>query len=122
MGQGFVLIGAAYYPQAWCVKMKDPVFLAVWTPLCFVFTMFCCSFFLGEIVHLGSVVGGVLLVGGFYSVLWGKSKENKIDDGAREDEQVQHKKHTAEDKEGQDHEMDAKQPTEPSSVLPAEQV
>ncbi|CAN6358215.1 unnamed protein product [Urochloa humidicola] len=117
---GFVVIGAAYYLQAWCVEMKGPVFLAIWTPLCFVLTMFCSSFFLGEIVHLGSILGGVLLVGGFYSVLWGKSKESKIDDCAHEDEQVQHKKHAA--KEGQDHEMDAKQPTEPSSVLSAEQV
>ncbi|CAL4910751.1 unnamed protein product [Urochloa decumbens] len=102
---GFVVIGAAYYLQAWCVEMKGPVFLAVWTPLCFVFTMFCSSFFLGEIVHLGSILGGVLLVGGFYSMLWGKSKESRIDDGAQEDEQVQHKKHAAKDKEGQDHEM-----------------
>ena len=42
-----------YYLQAWCVELKGPVFFAVWTPLCFVFTVFCSSFFLGEIVHLG---------------------------------------------------------------------
>ncbi|OEL18461.1 WAT1-related protein [Dichanthelium oligosanthes] len=62
---GFVVTGVTYYLQAWCVEMKGPVFFAVWTPLCFVFTIFCSSFFLGEIVHLGSV-------------LWGKSKEAKI--------------------------------------------
>ncbi|GJM94300.1 hypothetical protein PR202_ga10936 [Eleusine coracana subsp. coracana] len=72
---GFVVTGVSYYLQAWCVEMKGPVFYAAWTPLCFVFTMFCSSFFLGEIVHLGSIIGGVLLVGGLYSVLWGKSKE-----------------------------------------------
>ncbi|CAN6344961.1 unnamed protein product [Urochloa humidicola] len=119
---GFVVIGAAYYLQAWCVEMKGPVFLAIWTPLCFVFTMFCSSFFLGEIVHLGSILGGALLVGGFYSELWGKSKESKIDDGARVDEQIQHKKHAAKDEEGQHQEMDAMQSTESSSVLPAEEV
>jgi len=27
----------------------------------------------------GSIVGGILLVGGLYSVLWGKSKEANID-------------------------------------------
>ncbi|KAL6644269.1 hypothetical protein ACP70R_015877 [Stipagrostis hirtigluma subsp. patula] len=74
---GFVVTGAAYYLQAWCVEIKGPVFLAVWNPLCFVFTIFCSSFFLGEIVHLGSIVGGILLVCGLYSVLWGKSKESK---------------------------------------------
>ncbi|KAL6864810.1 hypothetical protein ACP4OV_015961 [Aristida adscensionis] len=75
---GFLVTGVTYYLQAWCVEMKGPVFFAVWTPLCFVFTIFCSSFFLGEIVHLGSIVGGVLLVGGLYSVLWGKGKETKI--------------------------------------------
>ncbi|KAL6624421.1 hypothetical protein ACP70R_031742 [Stipagrostis hirtigluma subsp. patula] len=72
---GFVVIGVSYYLQAWCMEMKGPVFLAMWNPLCFVITIFCSSFFLGEIVHLGSIVGGALLVGGLYSVLWGKSKE-----------------------------------------------
>ncbi|CAD6273334.1 unnamed protein product [Miscanthus lutarioriparius] len=76
---GFVVMGVAYYLQAWCVEMKGPVFLVAWTPLCFIFTIFCSSFFLGEIVHLGSIVGGILLVGGLYSVLWGKSKEANID-------------------------------------------
>ncbi|CAL5097396.1 unnamed protein product [Urochloa decumbens] len=76
---GFVVMGVGYYLQAWCVDMKGPVFLAAWTPFCFIFTMFCSSSFLGEIVHLGSIVGGFLLVGGLYSVLWGKSKESKIE-------------------------------------------
>ncbi|RLN29369.1 hypothetical protein C2845_PM05G09960 [Panicum miliaceum] len=53
MIKGFVVTGVTYYLQAWCVELKGPVFLAVWTPLCFVFTVFCSSFFLGEIVHLG---------------------------------------------------------------------
>ncbi|CAL5097397.1 unnamed protein product [Urochloa decumbens] len=50
---GFVVTGVSYYLQAWCMEMKGPVFLAMWNPLCFVFTIFCSSFFLGEIVHLG---------------------------------------------------------------------
>jgi hypothetical protein len=48
-----VVTGVTYYLQTWCVEMKGPVFLAVWNPLCFVFTIFCSSFFLGEIVNLG---------------------------------------------------------------------
>ncbi|TVU18388.1 hypothetical protein EJB05_34483 [Eragrostis curvula] len=74
---GFVVTGVSYYLQAWCMEMKGPVFLAIWNPLCFVITIFCSSFFLGEIVHLGSILGGGLLVGGLYSVLWGKSKETE---------------------------------------------
>ncbi|KAL6864812.1 hypothetical protein ACP4OV_015963 [Aristida adscensionis] len=76
---GFVVVGVSYYLQAWCMEMKGPVFLAAWNPLCFVITIFCSSFFLGEIVHLGSIVGGFLLVGGLYSMLWGKSKEGEIE-------------------------------------------
>jgi hypothetical protein len=53
MLQGFVVMGVGYYLQAWCVEMKGPVFLAAWTPFCFIFTIFCSSFFLGEIVNLG---------------------------------------------------------------------
>uniref|UniRef100_A0A0D9Y513 WAT1-related protein n=1 Tax=Oryza glumipatula TaxID=40148 RepID=A0A0D9Y513_9ORYZ len=68
--------GVSYYLQAWCIQKKGPVFLAMSSPLSFVFTIFCSSFFLGEVVHLGSVVGGVLMVAGLYSVLCGKSKEH----------------------------------------------
>ncbi|TVU11195.1 hypothetical protein EJB05_44765, partial [Eragrostis curvula] len=35
-------------------------------------------FMLAKIVHLGSIVGGMLLVCGLYSVLWAKSKESKL--------------------------------------------
>ncbi|KAK3137756.1 hypothetical protein QOZ80_5BG0456790 [Eleusine coracana subsp. coracana] len=74
---GFVVTGVSYYLQAWCMQMKGPVFLAIWNPLCFVITIFCSSFFLGEIVHLGSILGGGLLVCGLYSMLWGKSKDTE---------------------------------------------
>ena len=53
MKQGFLVTGVAYYLQAWCVEMKGHVFFSAWLPLYSVFTMFCSSFFLGEIVHLG---------------------------------------------------------------------
>ncbi|TVU25136.1 hypothetical protein EJB05_27617, partial [Eragrostis curvula] len=88
---GFVVNGVSYYLQAWCVELKGPVFLTIWNPLCLVFTIFCSTFFLGEIVHMGSIVGGLLLVGGLYSVLWGKNKEKKValcnEAGRTEDEQ-----------------------------------
>ncbi|KAF8692766.1 hypothetical protein HU200_039405 [Digitaria exilis] len=76
---GFVVSGLSNYLQVWCMEMKGPVFLAIWFPLGFVFTMFCSSFFLGEVIHLGSILGGILLTGGLYSVLWAKSKETAIE-------------------------------------------
>ncbi|XP_066350277.1 WAT1-related protein At5g64700-like [Miscanthus floridulus] len=50
---GFAVAGVNYYLQAWCMEMRGPVFLTAWTPLSFVLTIFCSSFFLGEMVHLG---------------------------------------------------------------------
>ncbi|KAM3296863.1 hypothetical protein ACQJBY_038954 [Aegilops geniculata] len=74
---GFVVTGVSFYLQAWCIERRGPVFLAMTNPVGLVLTMFCSSFFLGEVVHLGSVLGGALLVAGLYSVLLGKSKEQQ---------------------------------------------
>ncbi|KAJ4749967.1 WAT1-related protein [Rhynchospora pubera] len=72
---GIIVSGVSFYMQVWCVEKKGPVFFAIWQPLCLLVTLACSSFFLGEIVKLGSVLGGLLMVGGLYSVLWGKQRE-----------------------------------------------
>ncbi|EAY72971.1 hypothetical protein OsI_00843 [Oryza sativa Indica Group] len=74
---GVAVTGVSCYLQAWCIEKKGPVFLAMGSPLSIVFTIFCSLFLLGEIEHLGSIVGGILMVAGLYSVLWGKNKEHK---------------------------------------------
>ncbi|CAL1409206.1 unnamed protein product [Linum trigynum] len=74
---GFVVTGVTFYLQAWVLEKKGPVFLAMSTPLILVFTMLF-SALLGDFINLGSVLGGVLLVVGLYSVLWAKGKEEKI--------------------------------------------
>ncbi|KAL6868142.1 hypothetical protein ACP4OV_014987 [Aristida adscensionis] len=101
----FVVMEVASYLQAWCVEMKGPVFLSVWTPLCFVFTMFCSSFFLGENVHLGSIVGAILLVAGLYSMLWGKTKENNSDRSEQDGQHQQEKYSEIEKGNGKDEQM-----------------
>lgn len=72
---GFVVTGVAYYLQAWCIEKKGAVFMAMATPFCFVITTILSAVLLGEMTSLGSILGGLLMVGGLYSVLWGKSKE-----------------------------------------------
>ncbi|XP_057971140.1 WAT1-related protein At5g64700 [Malania oleifera] len=74
---GIVVTGVTYYLQAWVVEKKGPVFLAMSTPLAFVLTVFCSTFLLGDVISLGSIIGGILLIGGLYSVLWGKSREQQ---------------------------------------------
>ncbi|KAG1369801.1 WAT1-related protein [Cocos nucifera] len=82
---GFVVSGVSFYLQAWCINKKGPVFLAMSTPLALIFTIICSSFFLGELIYLGSGLGGVLMVGGLYSVLWGKGKEDVVCESMNED-------------------------------------
>ncbi|WOL11191.1 WAT1-related protein [Canna indica] len=82
---GFVVTGVSFYLQSWCIEKKGPVFMAIFTPLAFVFTMICSTIFLGEMIYLGSVIGGVLMVGGLYGVLWGKIRENMHCDVSIED-------------------------------------
>ncbi|XP_022740622.1 WAT1-related protein At5g64700-like isoform X2 [Durio zibethinus] len=77
--QGILVTGLAYYLQTWVVSMKGPVFLAMTTPLCLIMTILGSMFVLGEVINLGSVLGGVLLVISLYSVLWGKSKEERME-------------------------------------------
>lgn len=77
---GIIVTGVTYYLQACVLEKKGPVFLAMSTPLALIMTMFCSAILLGEIITLGSLLGGLLLVGGLYSVLWGKSREHKAND------------------------------------------
>ncbi|KAJ8769520.1 hypothetical protein K2173_005123 [Erythroxylum novogranatense] len=75
---GVVVTGVTFYLQAWVIEKKGPVFLATTTPLNLIFTIICSAFLLCEATSLGSILGGLLLVGGLYSVLWGKSKEEMM--------------------------------------------
>ncbi|KAH6835178.1 nodulin MtN21 /EamA-like transporter family protein [Perilla frutescens var. hirtella] len=74
---GVVVTGVTFYMQAWVIEKKGPVFLAMTTPLIMLITLIISTFFLGETITLGSVLGGVVLVGGLYFVLWGKTKEEE---------------------------------------------
>ncbi|XP_019703859.1 WAT1-related protein At5g64700 isoform X1 [Elaeis guineensis] len=72
---GIIVTGVAVYLQSWVIDKRGPVFLAMSTPLTLIITIVCSYFLLGELVNLGSVLGGLLMVGGLYSVLWGQRKE-----------------------------------------------
>ncbi|KAF7834187.1 WAT1-related protein [Senna tora] len=72
---GIMVTGVTFYLQAWVIEKKGPVFLAMSTPLALIITIFSSAILLGEIITLGSLLGGLILVIGLYSVLWGKSRE-----------------------------------------------
>ncbi|XP_039024494.1 WAT1-related protein At1g43650-like isoform X2 [Hibiscus syriacus] len=72
---GVIVAGITYWLQVWTIEKKGPVFTAIFTPLALVITAIFSAFLWKETLHWGSVAGVVLLVGGLYSVLWGKKRE-----------------------------------------------
>ncbi|KAL8520087.1 hypothetical protein ACS0TY_010862 [Phlomoides rotata] len=91
---GVAATGMGYLLQAWVIEKKGPVFSANFGPLTLIISAFFSAIFLKETLHWGSILGGVLLVGGLYSFLWGKNHEpqNKalqISDPAKEEVHLQ---------------------------------
>ncbi|KAG1327962.1 WAT1-related protein [Cocos nucifera] len=60
---------------AWCIKKKGPLYASIFNPLMLVIVALLSSLLLNEKLHLGSVLGAVLMVTGLYMVLWGKGRE-----------------------------------------------
>uniref|UniRef100_A0A0E0ECB2 WAT1-related protein n=1 Tax=Oryza meridionalis TaxID=40149 RepID=A0A0E0ECB2_9ORYZ len=74
---GVIVTALSYYMQIWTIAKRGPVFLAMSMPLTLIFTIIISSFILGDAVSLGSIVAGILLIGGLFNVLWGKNLEER---------------------------------------------
>lgn len=61
----------------WCVQRAGPLFCAMFKPLGIIFTVIMGTIFLGDDFHLGSLIGAVIIVVGFYVMMWGKATEAK---------------------------------------------
>ncbi|KAH0683467.1 hypothetical protein KY290_022084 [Solanum tuberosum] len=72
---GLIVTGLTYWIQLWTVEKKGPVFISMFTPLSLIITAIVSAFLWKETLYVGSVCGGILLVGGLYLVLWGKNRE-----------------------------------------------
>lgn len=72
---GIVTSSIAYYVQGLVMEKRGPVFASAFSPLMMIIVAIMGSFILAEKIYLGGVLGGVLIVVGLYSVLWGKYKE-----------------------------------------------
>uniref|UniRef100_A0A5B7AVF8 WAT1-related protein n=2 Tax=Davidia involucrata TaxID=16924 RepID=A0A5B7AVF8_DAVIN len=73
---GVVCSGIAYYVQGVVNKERGPVFVTAFSPLGMIITAVLGAIVLGEQVHLGSLIGAIIIVIGLYSVVWGKSKDH----------------------------------------------
>ncbi|RDX72543.1 WAT1-related protein, partial [Mucuna pruriens] len=73
---GIVTSGITYYVQGLVLQRKGPVFLTAFNPLCMIITTALGSFLFAEQLHLGSIIGAIIIALGLYSVVWGKGKDN----------------------------------------------
>lgn len=55
--------------QTWCLQEKGPIYVAMFRPLGIVFAVSMGVLFLGESLHVGSVIGGITVARGFYTVM-----------------------------------------------------
>ncbi|KAJ0105854.1 hypothetical protein Patl1_17991 [Pistacia atlantica] len=66
-----------YGVVAWCIRRKGPVFVAMFKPVGISIAAFMGAIFLGDTLHIGSVIGAIVIVVGFYGVIWAQSKEEE---------------------------------------------
>ncbi|CAL5051744.1 unnamed protein product [Urochloa decumbens] len=73
---GIVCSGVAFYVQGIVTRVRGPVFVTAFQPLCMIFTTIMGSTILKEETTMGSVIGAAIIVVGLYALIWGKSKDH----------------------------------------------
>ncbi|XP_027368353.1 WAT1-related protein At4g08290-like [Abrus precatorius] len=74
---GIVTSAIQFYVQGMVIKTTGPVFVTAFNPLRMIIVTAMACIILSEKLHLGSIIGGVVVVIGLYLVVWGKAKEQK---------------------------------------------
>ncbi|MBA0677193.1 hypothetical protein Goari_018612 [Gossypium aridum] len=74
---GVVCSGITFYAQGVVIRKRGPVFVTSFSPLCMIITAALGAIILAEKLHLGSILGAIIIVLGLYTVVWGKSKDGK---------------------------------------------
>ncbi|KAG5527302.1 hypothetical protein RHGRI_028260 [Rhododendron griersonianum] len=67
--------------NTWVLKVKGPLYVAMFKPLSIVIAVVMGVLFLGDTLYLGSIVGAAIISVGFYTVMWGKAKEDVDESG-----------------------------------------
>lgn len=71
--------------HAWVLHRKGPVYIAMFKPLSIAIAAATGVIFLGDTLHLGSVIGSAVISMGFYAVMWGKATEEIYEDASSSD-------------------------------------
>ncbi|XP_065632191.1 WAT1-related protein At5g07050, partial [Quercus suber] len=74
---GVAIYGITYYLQTLVSQRKGPVFMTAFRPLSTLLTAIMGLLILREALHLGSILGAMLIILGLYMTLWGKESERK---------------------------------------------
>ncbi|XP_076896969.1 WAT1-related protein At3g28050-like [Bidens hawaiensis] len=61
--------------HTWALRIKGPLFVAMFKPLSIAIAVAMGVMFLGDDLYLGSVIGATIISIGFYTVMWGKANE-----------------------------------------------
>ncbi|XP_057502050.1 WAT1-related protein At1g09380-like [Actinidia eriantha] len=89
---GTVCTALAFCLMSWCIQLKGPLYVSVFSPLQLVIVAILSWALLQEKLYEGTVVGSTLIVMGLYAVLWGKNREmnamNFAGDGGEEKQAV----------------------------------
>nr|XP_043615284.1 WAT1-related protein At5g64700-like [Erigeron canadensis] len=72
---GFVVSGLTGYLVLWSISKRGPVFAAMFTPLQLPIVGIFSAIVFNERLHIGSIIGALIIIFGLYCVLWGKSED-----------------------------------------------
>lgn len=72
---GIVGSGIGFTLMSWCIQVRGPLYVSMFSPLLLVVVAIIGWAILGEKIRVGTAVGSVLIVAGLYMVLWGKGRE-----------------------------------------------
>ncbi|XP_021829851.1 WAT1-related protein At5g40240-like [Prunus avium] len=75
---GIVSIVLRYSLVTWCVWTAGAFFCSMFKPLGIIFSVIMGVIFLGDSVYLGSLVGALIIVIGFYAMMSGKATEEEL--------------------------------------------
>jgi drug/metabolite transporter (DMT)-like permease len=72
---GVVVSAIVLVLQAWCVQQTGAFFVSIFIPVQTLVVAVLAILVLGETLYLGVVIGGLLIIGGFYIVTYGQKME-----------------------------------------------
>uniref|UniRef100_M8BVB2 WAT1-related protein n=1 Tax=Aegilops tauschii TaxID=37682 RepID=M8BVB2_AEGTA len=72
---GVVASGIVIAVMSWCIQVRGPVFVSMFSPMMLIIVAVVGWGILGEKIRVGSMIGAVFIVVGLSCVLWGKGRD-----------------------------------------------